>query len=43
MLVHSGISALKLHNFAIWLGLLDKTLKDLLDEKEAQDGSHLAH
>ena len=43
MLVHSGISALKLHNFAIWLGLFDQTLTTLLGETEAQDWSHLAH
>ena len=43
MLVHSGISALKSHHFAIWLGLFDQTLTTLLGETEALDWSHLAH
>ena len=37
MLVHSGISALNSHHFAIWLGLFDQTLMTLLGETEAQD------
>ena len=42
-LVHSGISALKSHYFAILLGLFNQTLTTLLGETEAQDWSNLAH
>lgn len=43
MLVHSGISALQPHHFAIWLELFDQTLTHVLGEKAAQDWSQLAH
>ena len=43
MLVHSGISALQRHHFAIWLELFDQTLTHVLGEKAAQDWSQLAH
>ena len=43
MLVHTGISALKPHHFAIWLGIFDQTLTQTLSVKDAQDWSLLAH
>jgi hemoglobin len=43
MLVHTGISALKLHYFAIWLGIFDQTLTQTLSVKDAPDWSLLAH
>ena len=43
MLVHSGISALQPHHFAIWLELFDQTLTHVLGEKAPQDWTQLAH
>ena len=43
MLVHTVISDLKPHHFAIWLGIFDQTLTQTLSVRDAPDWSFFAH
>ena len=43
MLVNAGVSAVKVHYFAIWSGILEQNLKRTLSVKDAWYWSQLAH
>lgn len=43
MLAHAGISAIKPEHFAIWLGLFDQVLMEILPANTALMWSHIAH
>lgn len=41
--VHLAVSEVREHHFAIWLGLFDETLREMLDETTAAKWSATAH
>lgn len=43
MLAHAGISAIQPAHFAIWLGIFDEVLEDVLPPDTAARWSHTAH